>query len=117
MRDIVVVPTHKLGLKHLKEHSILASGFASRHIYKVAKQFSVDLKALDIPDLPHPPRVHGRRDDEWLIVEIGEISVHFMVDTLRKDHDLVDLWVNPIEQEYYDFNRRVEDMFYGKKKR
>ncbi len=94
----------------------MSSGFASRHIFKSAKQLSVELKALEIPDLPFPPRVHGRRDQEWLIVEIGDISVHFMVESFRKENDLLDLWLNPVEQEFYDWNRRVEDLFYGKKK-
>ena len=103
-------------MKHLKEHSIIASGFTARHIHKIAKQFSVDLKALEIEDLPFPPRVHGRKDDEWVVVNIGDISVHFMVDTFRQQNDLVDYWLNPVEEEFLEWNKRVDNLYYGKKK-
>ena len=62
------------------------------------------------------PTVFGRRDEEWVIVDIGQITINFMVDTFRKELDLLDLWLNPIEQDFIDWNRRVEDLYYGKNK-
>jgi len=116
LHDIIVVPTHKLGLKHLKENSILSSAHTSKHIYKVAKDLVVDIKALNIPNLPFVPTIFGRRDEEWLIVEIGEIQIYFFVDTFRKEMDLLDIWLNPPEEEFVKWNRRVENLYYGKKK-
>lgn len=116
LKDIIVVPTHKLGLLHLKENSILCSGFTARHIYKVAKDLVVELKKLKIPDLPFVPTVFGRRDEEWVIVEIGEIQVHFFVESFRKENDLLERWLNPAPQEYIDWLKRVDNKYYGKKK-
>ena len=114
LTDIIVVPTHKLGLLHLKENSILCSGHTTRHIYKVAKDMVVDLKKLNLKDLPFTPTVFGRRDTEWLLVEIGEIQVHFFVDTFRKENDLLERWLNPPPEDYKDWSRRLNNMFYGK---
>ena len=85
---------------HLKENTILCSGHTSRHIYKTAKDLVVDLKKLNIPNLPFIPTVFGRRDEEWLIVEIGEVQVHLFVESFRKEMDLLERWLNPAPEDY-----------------
>jgi len=64
LKDIVVVPTQELGLVHLKRHSIICSGFTSKHIYKTAVDFTIELKNLKIPNAP-VPTISGRKDAEW----------------------------------------------------
>ena len=110
------MPTHKLGLIHLKENCILCSGYTARHIYKTAKDFTVELKKLNIPKLPFIPTVFGRRDEEWLLVEIGEVQIHFFVESFRSEMDLLDRWLNPTPEDFKEWTRRVDDKFYGKKK-
>jgi hypothetical protein len=116
MKDIIVVPTHKLGLLHLKETSILCSGFTAKHIYKCAKDMVVELKKLNIPNLPFTPTVFGRRDEEWLIIEIGEIHIHFFVESFRKEDDLLERWLNPTPKDFIEWQKRVDNLYYGKKK-
>jgi ribosomal silencing factor RsfS len=116
LQDIIVVPTNKLGLIHLKENSILCSGYTPKHIYKAAKDLVVELKKLKIPNLPFVPTVFGRRDQEWNIVEIGEIQIHFFVDTYRKEVDLIGRWLNPMSEEDLEWQRRIDAKYYGKKK-
>jgi ribosome-associated protein len=116
LKDIIVVPVHKLGLIHLKENNIICSGHTSRHIYKSAKDLVVEIKKLNIPNLPHIPTVYGRRDEEWVIVEIGEVTIHFFQEQFRKEIDLLDRWVNPPPEEFVEWQRRVEEQFYGRKK-
>lgn len=62
------------------------------------------------------PSVLGRRDAEWLIVEIGEIQVHFFTDTFRAEIDLIRRWTTPPDTKHEDWVRRVEAKFYAKKK-
>ncbi len=114
MKDIVVVPTHKLGLTHLKENSILCSGFTQKHIYKSAKDFTVELKKLNIPYLTSLPVIYGRREDEWLLVEIGDISTHFFVESFRKEQDLLEIWMNPVNEEQKEWNKRLLNKIYNK---
>ena len=115
IKDIIVVPTHKLGMVHLKENTILCSGHTSRHIYKTAKDLVVDLKKLNIPNLPFIPTVFGRRDEEWLIVEIGEVQVHLFVESFRKEMDLLERWLNPAPEDYIEWQRRVDNEFYERR--
>ena len=46
LKDIIVFPTKELGFLHLKEHSILCSGFTTKHIYKSAVDMLIELKNL-----------------------------------------------------------------------
>jgi ribosomal silencing factor RsfS len=114
MQDIVVVPTYELGLIHLKRHAIVSSGYTARHIYKTAKDLTVDLKALKIPNIP-TPSIFGRKDEEWLIIEIGEVQLHLFVDSYRKEQDIVEKWLNPPSEELLDNRRRYEAKLYEKK--
>jgi ribosomal silencing factor RsfS len=112
LKDIVVVPTQKLGLLHLKENSILCSGFTQKHVYKSAKDFLVELKKLNIPN--EKPNIYGRRDQEWLLVEVGNISVHFFVESFRKEQDLLEIWMNPPSKELQEHHERYFNKLYKK---
>jgi hypothetical protein len=49
-------------------------------------------------------------------VEIGEVTIHFFQEQVRKEIDLLDRWVNPPPEEFVEWQRRVEEQFYGRKK-
>jgi ribosomal silencing factor RsfS len=115
MNEIIVVPTHQLGLLHLKETSILCSGHTSKHVYKTAKDLVVDIKKLNIPNLPFYPTVFVRRDEELNIVEIGDIQVHLFVQTFREEVDLLDKWLNPPPVDFVNWNKRAGEKYYGKR--
>jgi ribosomal silencing factor RsfS len=106
--DIIVVPTKQLGYEHLKENSILSSGFTQKHVYKAAKDLIVELKKLGLPE-SYNPLVYGRRDDEWLLVDVGDTAVHFFVESFRKETNLLDVWLNPPTEEYLEERRRQWD--------
>lgn len=114
MQEIVIVPTHELGLIHLKEHAVVSSGFTARHIYRTAKDLIVELKALNIPNIM-TPIIHGRKDEEWLIIEVGEVQLHLFVDSYRKEQDIVEKWLNPPSEELLENRRRFEVKLYQKK--
>lgn len=116
LKDIVVVPTRELGLKHLAENSIVTIGFSSKHIYKSAKDLTVEIKGLNIPNISEKNLIYGRRDEEWLLVEVGpEISIYFVTQDFRKDFDLVEMWINRPTEEDINRNNRLKDVFYKKK--
>ncbi len=116
LQDIIVVPTHELGLIHLKENAILCSGYTAKHTYKAAKDLVVEIKKLKIPNLPCVPSVSGRRDEPWNIVEIGNITTHFFVESYRDEIDLLGRWLNPPSEEFLEWQRRFDAKMYGKKK-
>lgn len=113
LRDIIIVPTKELGYSHLKETSIVSVGFSSKHIYKSAKDLSVEIKNLEIDSISEAMRIYGRRDEEWLLLEVGpNISIYFLTQAFRKEVDLVDIWINkPSEVDMIKENK-LKNIFY-----
>lgn len=66
LKDIVIVPTKELGYEHLKEHSIICSGYTTKHIYKSAVDYLIELKKIKIPNADIPT-ISGRKDEEWYV--------------------------------------------------
>lgn len=116
IQNIIVVPTHSLGLHHLKENAIVCTGFTTKHIYNTAKDLVVELKKLKIPGLSYVPTVFGRRDEEWLLVEIGDIMVHLFTESFKEEFDLIDHWINPVSDDFKEFIKRVDANTRGVKK-
>ena len=115
LKDIVVVPTGELGLTHLKETSIVSIGFSAKHIYKCAKDFSVEIKNLDIDEISEKSTIYGRRDEEWLLMELGpKISIYFSTEAFDKEVNLVEMWTNPLTDEEYKDSLNLKNVFYKK---
>jgi len=66
--------------------------------------------------LPFIPTVFGRRDQPWNLVEIGNITIHFFVEKYREEIDLLGRWTNPPDEEFLEWQRRLDAKYYGKKK-
>ena len=116
LKDIVVVPTKELGFNHLKETSIVSVGFSSKHIYKSAKDLSVEIKNLKIPGVSENMQIYGRRDEEWLLIELGpDVSVYFFTESFNKEIDIVNLWTNKPSDEDMKNENRLKNAFYKNK--
>jgi len=109
----VVVPTRELGFSHLNENSIVSIGFSSKHIYKSAKDLSVEIKNLKIPYISQNIQIYGRRDEEWLLLEVGHnISVYFLTEAFNKEVNLVELWTNKPSDEDFIRDSKLKNAFY-----
>lgn len=116
LKDIVIVPTKDLGFNHLKQTSIVSVGFSSKHIYKSAKDLSVDIKNLKIPGISENMLIYGRRDEEWLLVELGpDISIYFFTEAFNKEVDIVNMWTNKSNEEDMIKQNKLKNAFYQKK--
>ena len=81
----------KTNRKNIKE-SFLATGYSNRHIYKVAKNLVEKLKNINF-DFKNEPRVFGRKDDEWIMVNLGsDCEIHLFTESHRKMVGLEDKW-------------------------
>jgi ribosomal silencing factor RsfS len=97
----------------LNENSILCSGFTQKHIYKAAKDYLTEIKKLNIPNIK-TPIIYGRRCDEWLLIDIGNVSLHFFVESFRKEQDLLEIWMNPQSPELEKYHNAYFDKLYKK---
>jgi ribosomal silencing factor RsfS len=94
LKDITIIDMATCDRLDLGDYGIIATGYSNRHIYKVAKTLVKEMDKLDL-SLPNPPKVLGRKDDEWVMVSIGpRISIHLFTENMRQDINLEEKWRN-----------------------
>ena len=99
-KDIQIFDLIQLNKNQLGDVGIIATGYSHRHVYKAAKTLKKEMEKLDEGILRNVPRVHGRKDDEWVMVCIGtKFMIHLMTENAREDAALEDKWM---DQEYWN---------------
>jgi ribosomal silencing factor RsfS len=104
----------ELGRKDLPKWAIVLSGYSSRHLYRMAQNLVKALKDVEIPEILNPPKMYGRKDDEWILVECKDIMVHMFTEEAREDIDLEYKWKNPVSDEQA---KEYEERMYSLKKK
>ena len=70
------------------ERVVIASGDSSRQVNALATGVQEKLKALGA----HIVGVEGRRNGDWVLVDLGDIVVHVMHPAVRSHYNLEELW-------------------------
>jgi ribosome-associated protein len=70
------------------ERVVIASGDSSRQVNALATHVQEKLKALGAKVVG----VEGRRNGEWVLVDLGDIVVHVMHPAVRSHYNLEELW-------------------------
>jgi ribosome-associated protein len=70
------------------ERVVIASGDSSRQVNALATHVQERLKALG----ERIAGVEGRRNGEWVLVDLGDIVVHVMHPAVRSHYNLEELW-------------------------
>lgn len=96
-KDIEVFDLVELNKNQLADIGILATGYSNRHVYKAAKTLSKEMEKLDEGILKNEARVHGRKDDEWVMICIGtKFVIHLMTENAREDAAIGDKWMDQV---------------------
>ena len=85
-RDIVVFNVAKQTAYF--ERVVIASGDSNRQVNALATHVQEKLKALGAKVVG----VEGRRNGEWVLVDLGDIVVHVMHPAVRSHYNLEELW-------------------------
>ena len=85
-RDIVVFNVAKQSAYF--ERVVIASGDSNRQVNALATHVQEKLKALG----EKVSGVEGRRNGEWVLVDLGDIVVHVMHPAVRSYYNLEELW-------------------------
>ena len=85
-RDIVVFNVAKQSAYF--ERVVIASGDSNRQVNALATHVQEKLKALGA----RVAGVEGRRNGEWVLVDLGDIIVHVMHPAVRSYYNLEELW-------------------------
>ena len=70
------------------ERVVIASGDSNRQVNALATHVQEKLKALGATVIG----VEGRRNGEWVLVDLGDIVVHVMHPAVRSHYNLEELW-------------------------
>jgi ribosome-associated protein len=85
-RDIVVFNVARQSAYF--ERVVIASGDSNRQVNALATHVQEKLKALGAKVVG----VEGRRNGEWVLVDLGDIVVHVMHPAVRSYYNLEELW-------------------------
>jgi len=85
-RDIVVFNVAKQSAYF--ERVVIASGDSNRQVNALATHVQEKLKALGAKVVG----IEGRRNGEWVLVDLGDIVVHVMHPAVRSHYNLEELW-------------------------
>lgn len=85
-RDIVVFNVARQSAHF--ERVIIASGESNRQVNALATRVQETMKALG----ERIAGVEGRRNGEWVLVDLGDIVVHVMHPAVRSYYNLEELW-------------------------
>ena len=70
------------------ERVVIASGDSNRQVNALATHVQEKLKAMGANVIG----VEGRRNGEWVLVDLGDIVVHVMHPAVRSYYNLEELW-------------------------
>ena len=70
------------------ERVVIASGDSNRQVNALASHVQEKLKSLGATVVG----VEGRRNGEWVLVDLGDIVVHVMHPAVRSHYNLEELW-------------------------
>ena len=72
----------------IADFMIICTGTSSRHITALSSYLSEDLKKLDLKML----NIEGRKNGDWIVVDIGDIIVHLFRSEVREYYNLEKMW-------------------------
>jgi ribosome-associated protein len=70
------------------ERVVIASGDSSRQVNALAQHVQEKMKQIGA----HIGGIEGRRNGEWVLVDLGDIVVHIMHPAVRAHYNLEELW-------------------------
>jgi ribosome-associated protein len=76
------------GLNSLTDYFVIASGNSTRHVRAMAEKLVMLAKSSGNP----PLGVEGRRQGEWVLVDLNDVIVHLMRPQTRAFYNLEKLW-------------------------
>ena len=72
----------------IADYMIICTGTSNRHITALSNYLSEDLKKLNLNML----NIEGRKNGDWIVVDIGDVIVHLFRGEVREYYNLEKMW-------------------------
>lgn len=72
----------------ITDYMVIANGTSSRHVSAIADNLIEKIKSLNIS----PCSIEGDEDNDWVLVDLGDVVVHVMQPRARAYYNLEKLW-------------------------
>lgn len=88
LKAIQVVPLDVRPISSVTDYMVIASGSSSRHVRAIADNLIEQMRDRNIS----PLGVEGDANNEWVLVDLGNVVVHIMQPQTRDFYQLEKLW-------------------------
>ncbi|CAB0149613.1 Ribosomal silencing factor RsfS [Pseudidiomarina piscicola] len=85
-RDIKVLDVN--GQTDIADFMVVCSGSSKTHVKSLANHVAAESKHNGVP----PIGVEGAESSEWVLVDLGDVVVHVMQESIRDFYELEKLW-------------------------
>ena len=93
MKGIDSVPLDVRTLTVVTDYMVICTGRSTRHVRSLAESVATKAKAAKVS----PTHIEGDAENEWVLVDLGDVVVHVMLPSARAFYSLEDLW-EPIKE-------------------
>lgn len=93
MKGIDIVTIDVRSLTSITDFMIICTASSNRHLKTLADYVSIKAKELGATYV----QIEGEKENEWVLVDLGDVVVHIMLATIRSFYRLEDLW-EPIKE-------------------
>lgn len=85
-RDVQILDVHDK--TDVVDYMIICSGSSKTHVRSIAEHVATEAKHAGKP----PIGVEGGEQSEWVLVDLGDVVIHVMQDSIRDFYQLEKLW-------------------------
>ena len=72
----------------IADYMIVVTGTSTRHVKSLSEEVAKKVKEAGLT----VAGVEGQKQADWILVDLGDVIVHIMIDEARKSYDLESLW-------------------------